>query len=67
MLDGKLILLDDDEKPLNNFDCDLVNADSDVDVVCDETTQFMTCGGAKMQAYMRTKIMTSMILMISKV
>ncbi|GKG60497.1 hypothetical protein Tco_0612098, partial [Tanacetum coccineum] len=66
MLDGKLILLDDDGKPLNNVDCDPVNVDSDVDVVCDETTQFIACGGAKMQAFMGTKIVTSTILMISK-
>ncbi|GJW13154.1 hypothetical protein Tco_0017287 [Tanacetum coccineum] len=48
MLNGKLILVDDDGKPLNKVDYALVNSDSesDVEVAYDETTQFMASGGA---------------------
>ncbi|GKE95677.1 hypothetical protein Tco_1580532, partial [Tanacetum coccineum] len=48
MIDGKLMLVDDDEKPLHKVDSDSVNSDdnSDVEVAYDETTQFMACGGA---------------------
>ncbi|GKA86243.1 hypothetical protein Tco_0807954 [Tanacetum coccineum] len=48
MLDGKLMLVDDDGKPLNKVDYTLVNSDSDsdVEVTYDETTQFMASEGA---------------------
>nr|GFA57172.1 hypothetical protein [Tanacetum cinerariifolium] len=43
MLDGKLILVDDDGKPLNKADSDPVNSDSKckVEVAYDETAQFV--------------------------
>ncbi|GKC23352.1 hypothetical protein Tco_1025502 [Tanacetum coccineum] len=48
MLDGKLMLVDDDGKPLNKVDYSPVNSDSDSDVkvAYDETAQFMASGGA---------------------
>ncbi|GKE94771.1 hypothetical protein Tco_1579626 [Tanacetum coccineum] len=48
MLDGKLMLVDDDGKPLNKVDFDPVNSDSDsdVEVAYDKTTQFVASGGA---------------------
>nr|GEY24000.1 hypothetical protein [Tanacetum cinerariifolium] len=48
MLDWKLILVDDDGKTLHKVDSDLVNSDndSDVEVVYDETAQFMASEGA---------------------
>nr|GEZ06559.1 zinc knuckle CX2CX4HX4C [Tanacetum cinerariifolium] len=78
---GVLMLVDDDGKPLNNVDYALVNLDSDsdvevaydetthdsdVEVAYDETTQFTTTNVQMMQAYMRTKIVRSMIIMIFK-
>ncbi|GJZ24069.1 hypothetical protein Tco_0561528 [Tanacetum coccineum] len=44
MLDGKLMLVDDDDgKPLNKVESDVVNSDSDndVEVAYDEIAQFM--------------------------
>ncbi|GKD46636.1 WRKY domain-containing protein, partial [Tanacetum coccineum] len=43
MLDGKLMLVDDDGKPLNKVDYTPVNSDSDsdVEVTYDDTAQFM--------------------------
>ncbi|GJR28978.1 hypothetical protein Tco_1105210 [Tanacetum coccineum] len=60
MLDGKL---------LNKVDSDPVNSnsDSDVEVDYDETDQSWLEEVQMMQAYMRTNIMKSMILMILKV
>ncbi|GKB44940.1 hypothetical protein Tco_0889882 [Tanacetum coccineum] len=48
MLDGKLILVVDDGKPLNKVDSDPVNldSDSDVEVAYDETAQVMASGCA---------------------
>ncbi|GJT21217.1 reverse transcriptase domain-containing protein [Tanacetum coccineum] len=49
MLDEKLMLVDDDDgKPLNKVDFDLVNSNSDSDdeVAYDKTAQFMANGGA---------------------
>ncbi|GJW07503.1 leucine-rich repeat protein [Tanacetum coccineum] len=48
MLNGKLILVDDDGKPLNKVDYVSANSDSgsDVEVAYDETAQFMASGGA---------------------
>nr|GEV59827.1 hypothetical protein [Tanacetum cinerariifolium] len=47
ILDGKFMLVDDDGKPINKADSDLVNLnyDSDVEVAYDETAQFMASGG----------------------
>ncbi|GKF39077.1 hypothetical protein Tco_0119138 [Tanacetum coccineum] len=46
ILDGKLMLVDDDVKPLNKVDSDQVDSDSesDVEATYDETTQFMSIG-----------------------
>ncbi|GKB72971.1 hypothetical protein Tco_0934383 [Tanacetum coccineum] len=48
ILDGKIMLVDDDGKPLNKADSDLVDSDSesDVEVAYDDTAQFMASGGA---------------------
>ncbi|GKD55664.1 reverse transcriptase domain-containing protein [Tanacetum coccineum] len=48
MLNGKLMLVDDDGKPLNKVDFDPVHSDSDsdVEVAYGETAQFMDSGGA---------------------
>nr|GEV35930.1 retrotransposon protein, putative, unclassified [Tanacetum cinerariifolium] len=48
MLDGNLMIVDDDWKPLNKFDSDPVNSNSasDVKVAYGETAQFMASGGA---------------------
>nr|GEU93286.1 hypothetical protein [Tanacetum cinerariifolium] len=48
MMDGKLMLVDDDGKPLNKVDSNAVNSDSycDVEVAYDESAQFMASGGA---------------------
>ncbi|GKE25307.1 hypothetical protein Tco_1436819, partial [Tanacetum coccineum] len=48
ILDGKLMLVDDDGKPLNKVDSNLVHlkSDSKVKVAYDETAQFMASGGA---------------------
>nr|GEX64262.1 hypothetical protein [Tanacetum cinerariifolium] len=47
-LDGNLMLVDDDEKPLNKVDSDAVNtvSKSDVKVTYDEIAQFMASGCA---------------------
>ncbi|GKE88927.1 hypothetical protein Tco_1566402 [Tanacetum coccineum] len=47
MLDGKLMLVDDDGKPINKVDYDPVNpdSDSDVEVASDKTAQFMASEG----------------------
>ncbi|GJR97626.1 reverse transcriptase domain-containing protein [Tanacetum coccineum] len=47
MLDGKLILVDDDGKPLNKVDSDPIDSDSEskVEVADDEIAQFMASGG----------------------
>ncbi|GJW97373.1 hypothetical protein Tco_0179181 [Tanacetum coccineum] len=46
MFDGKLMLVDDDVKPLNKVDSDLVDSDSESDVeeAYDKTAQFMSIG-----------------------
>ncbi|GJT28926.1 NB-ARC domains-containing protein [Tanacetum coccineum] len=69
MLDGKLILVDDDVKPLNKVDSDPVDSDSEheVEVAYDERLNSWLVEVQMMQDYMRTKTMTSMILMIVKV
>ncbi|GJW73642.1 alpha/beta hydrolases superfamily protein [Tanacetum coccineum] len=69
ILDGKLMLVDDDGKPLNKVYYAPVNSDSNsgVEVAYDEMTQLWLVEVQMMQAYMRTKIMTSMILIILKV
>ncbi|GKG21619.1 hypothetical protein Tco_0384214 [Tanacetum coccineum] len=48
MLDGKLILMDNNGKPINKVDSDLVNSDSDsdVEVAYNEIAQIMASGGA---------------------
>ncbi|GKD29141.1 hypothetical protein Tco_1239919 [Tanacetum coccineum] len=48
ILDEKLMLVDDDGKPLNKVDYDPVNSDSNsgVEVADDETAQFMASGCA---------------------
>nr|GFA41161.1 hypothetical protein [Tanacetum cinerariifolium] len=48
VLDENLMLVDDDEKPLNKVVSDAVNTDSesDVKVAYDEISQFMASGGA---------------------
>nr|GFA37856.1 hypothetical protein [Tanacetum cinerariifolium] len=48
MLDEKLMVVDDNEKPLNKVDSDLVNSnsDSDVRVANNETSRFMANEGA---------------------
>nr|GFC38490.1 hypothetical protein [Tanacetum cinerariifolium] len=48
MLDGKLMLVNDDGKPLNKGDYAPVNAETDinVEVAYDETAQYMASGGA---------------------
>nr|GEZ34846.1 hypothetical protein [Tanacetum cinerariifolium] len=47
MLDGKLMLVDDDGKLLNKVASDSVNSDSekDVELACDETAQFIASEG----------------------
>nr|GEX11458.1 hypothetical protein [Tanacetum cinerariifolium] len=69
MLNGKLMLVDDDGNPLNKVDYDPINADSDsdVEVAYDETLNSWLLDVQMMQAYTRTMIMTSIILMILKV
>ncbi|GKF72728.1 hypothetical protein Tco_0208842, partial [Tanacetum coccineum] len=61
MLDGKLILVDDDGKPLNKVDSD------PVEVAYDGRLNSWLVEVQMMHDYMRTKTMTSMILMILKV
>ncbi|GKB33152.1 hypothetical protein Tco_0872553 [Tanacetum coccineum] len=46
LLDGKLMLVGDDGKPLTKVDPVNANSDSDVKVAYDETAQFMAIGGA---------------------
>nr|GEW64961.1 hypothetical protein [Tanacetum cinerariifolium] len=69
ILDGKLMLVDDDGKQLNKVDYAPVNLDSDngVEAAYDKTDQLWLVEVQMMQAYMRTKIMTYMILIILKV
>ncbi|GJT22685.1 hypothetical protein Tco_0892622 [Tanacetum coccineum] len=47
MLDGKLMLVDDDGKPLNKVDSDSVNSESekDAELAYDETAQFIASEG----------------------
>nr|GEV70623.1 proteasome subunit beta type-4 [Tanacetum cinerariifolium] len=61
MLDGKLLLVNDDGKLLNKVDYDPVNADNDNDVemAYDETTQFMTsrcANDARLKSTMRQRL-----------
>ncbi|GJW84000.1 MAK10-like protein [Tanacetum coccineum] len=67
MLDGKLILVDDDVKPLNKVDSDPVDSDSEheVEVAYDERLNSWLVEVQMMQDYMRTKTMTSMITFLS--
>ncbi|GJV78125.1 hypothetical protein Tco_1509709 [Tanacetum coccineum] len=69
MSDGKLMLVDDDMKTLNKVGYAPVNSNSvsDVEVAYMRPLNSWLVEVQMMQAYMRTKIMTSMILMTLKV
>ncbi|GKC92162.1 hypothetical protein Tco_1157604 [Tanacetum coccineum] len=69
MLDGKLMLVDDDGKPLNKVDYSPVNSDSDSDVkvAYDETAQFIASGCANDASLYEDENYESMILITLKV